>query len=157
MSTEKLVDLLRPVLDHLKGLDLSDAEAARQSLNKAFPVDSALVAAARGLFREGIEQGWLCDKGGGGARFSRVAKAGDATHGFSIDAVRLDGPGVWHRHTTGEVDLCFAEGPEARFDGFPDGWAVLAPGTDHVPTTTGGVMNILYFIPQGALQWTKEG
>ena len=156
MNNETLLEALRPILDHLSGLDLSDADGAVRGLNQAFPLGSPFVEGLRKAFREGLEQGWLCDKKGGSARFSRVAKPGEATHGFSIDAVRLEGPGVWHRHTTGEVDLCFADGPDARFDVFPEGWVVLAPGTDHVPTTTGGAMNILYFIPQGALQWTRD-
>jgi hypothetical protein len=85
-----------------------------------------------------------------------VAKPGESTRGFAIDAVRLEGEGVWHRHTTGEVDLCFADGADARFDGFSEGWIVLGPGSEHVPATVGGAMNILYFIPGGALQWTRE-
>ena len=77
-------------------------------------------------------------------------------HPPSIDAVRLSGPGVWHRHTSGEVDLCFASGDEPRFDGQAEGWVVFSPGSDHVPTVEGGTMDILYFIPGGQLQWKRE-
>jgi hypothetical protein len=52
--------------------------------------------------------------------------------------------------------LCFADNDTARFDGFSEGWVVFGPGSDHVPTTAGGAMNILYFIPEGALQWARD-
>lgn len=156
MSNETLIELVRPILDHLAKADLSAPDKAIAELNAAFPPDSAYVKSIRKLFSEGIAAGWLCDKKGGAASFSRVAKTGEATKGFSIDAVRLEGPGVWHRHTTGEVDLCFSDTPDARFDGFSEGWVVFAPGSAHVPTSTAGAMNILYFIPNGALQWTRD-
>lgn len=156
MGNDKMVELVLPILEHLAQADLSAPEKVINGLNEAFPLDSALVLNIRKLFLEGLEQGWLCDKKGGSASFSRVAKTGEATKGFSIDAVRLEGPGVWHRHTTGEVDLCFSDNPDARFDGFGEGWVVFAPGSAHVPTASAGTMNILYFIPAGALQWTRD-
>ncbi len=156
MSNETLIELVSPILDHLKKVDLNRAEEVKKGLDAAFPAGDDLVLKIRALFDTGLKEGWLCDKKGGAASFSRVAKAGEATRGFSIDAVRLAGAGVWHKHTTGEVDLCFSDTPEVKFDGFSEGWVVLPPGSDHVPTTTSGAMNILYFIPNGQLQWTKD-
>lgn len=155
MSANLLLDTLKPILDHLGTLDLTDPEAARESLTSAFPLDSPPVVKARELFRRGVDEGWLCDREAGGARFSRLAKASAETRDFSIDAVRLAGPGVWHRHTGGEIDLCFAEEGGARFDGRPEGWVVFGPGSDHVPTVTGGGMDILYFLPGGAMEWKR--
>jgi hypothetical protein len=151
-----MLEKLRPILDHLGTVDLADAAAARESLQRAFPPDSALVRELRALFQQGVEDGSLCTQQAPGARFSRVAKSSPETHGYSVDAVRLSGPGMWHRHTTGEVDLCFARSESARFDGHPEGWVVFGPGSDHVPTVTGGEMDILYFLPGGALQWKRE-
>ncbi|MBI5443740.1 MAG: DUF4863 family protein [Deltaproteobacteria bacterium] len=151
-----MLEILKSILEKLRALDLSDAAAARETLARAFPLDSELVRKIRDLFARGVEDGSLCGQGGGSARFSRVAKSSPETHGFSVDAVRLSGPGVWHRHTGGEVDLCFARSESARFDGHPEGWVVFAPGSDHVPTVTGGEMDILNFIPGGALQWKRE-
>lgn len=157
MSNETLTGLLKPILQQLAQQNLAATENVKSALDRAFHKNSALVGEIRAMFDRGITEGWLCDKKAGTASFSRVAKPSDETLGFSIDAVSLEGPGVWHRHTTGEVDLCFAAKGDPRFDGHPEGWVIFAPGSDHVPTATQGTMNILYFIPQGALQWKKEG
>jgi hypothetical protein len=156
MSNENLLEVAKPILTLLGGLDLSEPEKARRQLEEAFPPDGGVVLELRRLFREGVEEGWLCGQAGGAARFSRVAKASEETQGFSVDAVRLSGPGVWHQHVKGEVNLCFSE-EGARFDGRPQGWIVFAPQSEHVPTASGGTMDILYFIPGGALKWKKEG
>lgn len=155
MDRTALLTALEPVLRHLATLDLTAPDGAAASLEAAFPRGSAAVERLGELFRTGVAEGWLCDREAGGARFSRLAKAAEETYGFSIDAVQLSGPGVWHRHTTGEVDLCFAEKGEARFDGRPEGWVAFGAGSDHVPTVTGGTMNIFYFLPGGALEWKR--
>jgi hypothetical protein len=153
MSVSEFTAAVDPILEFLQGLSLADAALAAQELRRRFPVDGELVQRVGTLFERGVEEGWLCDKAAGTAKFSRIAKASDETRGFSLDAVRLTGPGVWHRHTTGEVDLCFCREGEARFDGNPEGWVVFAPGSDHVPTATGGTMDIVYFLPGGQLAW----
>ncbi|MCK6440852.1 MAG: DUF4863 family protein, partial [Planctomycetes bacterium] len=108
MSNETLIKELAPVLAVLKETDISDASAASRGLNARLPVNSPAMARIREMFAKGVAEKWLCDREGGGARFSRVAKASPATANFSIDAVSMSGPGVWHRHTEGEIDLCFA-------------------------------------------------
>lgn len=153
MSKSDLMTALAPVLEHLPTLDLADPDGTRASLGRAFPPDGPVVTRLGELFRTGVAEGWLCDKEIGGARLSRVAKPSEETAQFSIDAVQLGGPGAWHRHTTGEVDLCFAAEGDPRFDGQPEGWVVFGSGSAHVPTVTGGVMNILYFLPDGAIDW----
>ncbi len=155
MSTARLLDALRPVLDHLNAMDISDPDAVRDSLNDAFPPGSPVVSELRELFRAGKAGGWLCDRQAGGARFSRVAGSTGGAHDFSVDAVSLAGPGVWHRHTAGEIDLCFAAEGDPRFDGRPEGWVVFGPGSDHVPTVTGGRMDIIYLLPGGAIEWKR--
>ena len=155
MSVEILLKTLQPVFETLQTLDLTDAGATRATLDQAFPPNSALVREARKLFNRGLDEGWLCSHEAGGARFSRVAKTGDATGGFSVDAVQLSGPGPGHRHTKGEVDLCFAREGEPRFDGHPEGWVVFSEDSEHVPTVTGGAMDILYFLPGGAIEWKR--
>lgn len=155
MSKSALMAALEPVLEHLAGLDLADADAARASLEKAFPHAGSAATRLGELFRAGVAEGWLCDKEAGSARFSRIAKPSEETRQFSIDAVQLSGPGVWHRHTTGEADLCFAADGDPRFDGHPEGWVVFGSGSDHVPTVTGGTMNIFYFLPGGAMEWKR--
>ncbi|HJL17019.1 MAG TPA: DUF4863 family protein, partial [Sandaracinaceae bacterium LLY-WYZ-13_1] len=71
----------------------------------------------------------------------------------SIDCVHMDRPGPGHTHPNGEIDLCFAVRGEPTFDGHPPGWTVYPPGSWHVPTVEGGVMDILYFLPGGAIRF----
>ncbi len=155
MSNSLMVAQLQPILEVLAGIDPASPTAAAD-LNRMLPVNSQTLRSLAESFAAGVEAGWLCDREGGGARFSRVAKASEETRNFSIDAVQMSGPGVWHRHTEGEIDLCFALEGEPKFDGHPAGWVVFPPGSDHVPTVTGGTMQILYFLPNGAVEWKRS-
>ena len=66
------------------------------------------------------------------------------------------GAGMAHTHPGGEFDLCFAVSGSPTFDGRPEGWTVYAPGSWHVPTVQGGVMDILYFLPAGAMKFGPQ-
>jgi hypothetical protein len=149
---EQFEALLEPVLASLADLDPAD-DGAAAALEATFPVDGDAMKELAALFARGVADGWLCDREGGpGVRFSRVRKAaGDGT--LSIDAVRMDRPGPGHTHPNGEFDLCFAVDGDPRFDDRPAGWTVYPPGSWHVPTVAGGTMNILYFLPGGAIQF----
>lgn len=153
MSEQLLLDRLQPILDHCRTLDVRDPAAAERSLNAAFPTSSPLLRDLRALCTRGVAEGWLCTREGAGTRFSRVAKPASATHEFSVDVVLMSGPGIDHVHPLGEIDLGFATRGEARFDGRPEGWIVYPPGSRHVPTVTGGEMFLLYFLPQGKVEW----
>ena len=153
MSVEALIEKLSPLVEHLAGVDLSAPDKVAAELNSELPLASPQISEIGQLFAQGIKEGWLCDREAGGARFSRVAKPSEQTHNFSIDAVSMSGPGVWHRHTKGEIDLCFASSGNAKFDGQPEGWVVFGEGSEHVPTVTDGEMHILYFLPDGAVEW----
>ncbi len=86
--------------------------------------------------------------------FGRVIKPGPESHGLSVDAVEMAGPAAPHTHPKGEVSLCWANGGEdPRFMGHGPGWVVVAPGSRHTPTVTGGRMLIVYFLPDGAMTW----
>lgn len=150
MSREALLEALVPVCRFIAALDLSASDAAAR-LEASFPVQGEAMRGVRTLVRRGVEAGWLCDRENAGVRFSRLAKAGDATAGFSIDAVHMNGPGPGHVHPHGEVDLSFAVSGDATFDGRPPGWTVYPSASWHVPTVAGGVMDILYFLPGGAI------
>jgi hypothetical protein len=65
----------------------------------------------------------------------------------------MSGVGPGHTHGNGEIDLCLAVGGTPRFDGHGPGWVVYPPGSWHEPTVTGGAMDILYFLPGGAIQF----
>jgi hypothetical protein len=48
-------------------------------------------------------------------------------------------------------------GRGARFDGHAAGWCVYGPGTAHRPTVTEGRALVLYLLPEGAIEFTREG
>jgi hypothetical protein len=154
MSNEQVVDALAPVLERLNALDLTNPSAARETLEREFPLNGPLGKKLRELTTAGLNAGWLCAKAAGDSKVSRVAKP-DAAKGYSIDAVMLWGDGPWHKHTKGEVNALIALEGTPEFCGFKEGWAVFAPGSQHVPSVKGGKMLILYMLPDGAVEWKK--
>lgn len=145
---QTLIQALEPVLAVLTKVDLHQPNAG-DLLNEQLPLAGARLQQVRELLREGVSAGWLCDRENGGVRFSRVLKS--QAGGLSIDAVHMAGPGAGHLHPQGEMDLCFTVSGHPTFDGRPEGWTVYAPGTWHIPTVQGGAMDILYFLPGGAI------
>ncbi|MCB9676666.1 MAG: DUF4863 family protein [Alphaproteobacteria bacterium] len=153
---ERLVEALGPVLEAVRSVDPSDAGAAAR-LAAAFPADGDAMRALAALVREGVEAGWLCEREANGVRFSRVAMPDHpGTAPLSIDSVSMRGPGPGHTHPNGEIDLCFAVDGAPRFDGHPPGWVVYPPGSWHVPTVSGGAMDILYFLPGGDIRFEPD-
>ncbi len=143
---------LSPIVEFLDGLDPASEDAATV-LNKEFPVDGDAMRSLAALFAKGVADASLCNREGGpGVTYSRVAKAVGKAE-FTIDAVRMDRPGPGHAHPKGEFDVCFAVEGEPRFDDNDPGWTVYGPKSWHVPTVSGGTMNILYFLPGGAIQF----
>ena len=146
-------DLLRalgPLLDVVRGVDPS-APSAAQTLTEALPLDDPRVQAVATALREAVAAGVdVCHHEAGGVRYSRVLKPDD---GWSVDAVHMSSPGPGHTHPAGEIDLCFAVEGTPTFDGNPAGWTVYPPGSWHVPTVAGGTMDILYFLPGGAIRF----
>lgn len=149
-TKEGLLGALAPVLEAIRALDLSRPEEAQRALAERFPLDGPALTEVRALFRRGVEEGWLCERENAGVRFSRVLKAA-SPEDWSIDAVHMSAPGPGHTHPNGEVDLCFSVDGEPRFDEHAPGWTVYGPGSWHVPTVAGGAMDILYFLPGGAI------
>jgi hypothetical protein len=145
-----LLEALEPILVVAVSLNPADS-AAEQFLNKEFAGDGKLLTRVRSILRDGIQNGALCDREAGGVRYSRLRKA----HGneLSIDVVHMSGPGSAHLHPRGEIDLCFSVTGTPLFDGRQPGWVVYPPNTWHMPTVTGGAMDILYFLPGGAIQF----
>jgi hypothetical protein len=148
-----LVAALTPVVDRLRRLNA--ASLTREELEAELPIDSPEVVRIRQLVREGVRAGWLADRENDGIRFGRIRKAADEND-VSIDVVHMAKPGLGHTHPHGEIDLCFAVSGSPRFDGYPEGWVVYRPGSWHVPTVDGGVMDILYFLPGGAIRFEAQ-
>jgi hypothetical protein len=116
-------------------------------------VDGYAMQPLREAVLAGLEAGWLAPREARGVRFGRLAKATDASRGFSIDAVEMNGPGPGHTHPNGEIDLCFTLEGTPMFDGNAPGWTVYEADSWHVPTVTGGRMAILYFLPGGEIRF----
>jgi hypothetical protein len=152
---EKFAHLVGEVTSTIAGQAL-DAQLESQ-LNTRFPPDGPLVARIARACREAIAAGWMCQREGGGIRYGRVTKPGPVTHDFSIDVVQMPVlAGPHHRHPNGEIDLIFPLEDGARFDGRAAGWLVYGPGSAHRPTVTGGCAQVLYLLPQGAIEFTKD-
>lgn len=106
--------------------------------------------------REGVAEGWLCEREAGGIRYGRVFKPDDDLQGFSVDVVDMDDcAGPHHRHPTGEIDLVMPLEGDARFDGHPAGWVVYPAGSAHFPTVSGGRALVLYLLPGGSIEFTR--
>lgn len=150
MTRDEFNALLAPLAEALSTIDINDPATATAAVEKACPFDGETVTALREAAIAEIDSEWLLPKEAGGIRFGRVVR--DLSE-FSVDAVLMSSPGPLHRHPNGEIDLCFATDSDPQFDGKPEGWVVYEPGSQHIPTVTGGEMLILYFLPGGAIEF----
>jgi hypothetical protein len=128
-------------------------EALDAWLNQDHGVGSETYAAIEAACRDGVADGWLCQREGGGIRYGRIFKPADDLQGFSVDVVDMcDIAGPHHVHPLGEIDLLLPIDEGARFDGRPAGWIVKPPGSAHRPTVSGGRALVLYLLPQGQIR-----
>lgn len=162
----QLLDLLDPILARVAALAVAERETPEQvraleaALEFEFPHAGAQVQAIGELIARGVREGWLADRGAPEARFGRIAKPGPRTHDLSVDLVSMIGAGAEHTHPRGEVTLGFLADPadshpSGQFEERPPGWVVLGPGSRHVPTVTGARMHLIYFLPDGAVEWHR--
>jgi len=150
----RLLAALEPVLAVVRDVDPASNDA-RHTLAEALPTNSGVLSELAAAVREAIEAGWIADRESGGIRFSRIAKAA-SDEDVSIDVVHMAKAGPGHTHPNGEIDLCFAVDGTPRFDGNEPGWTVYPPGSWHIPTVEGGAMDILYFLPGGAIRFEPK-
>jgi len=124
-------------------------------LNAEHGPGSASFGALAESCREGVAQGWLCNREGAGIRYGRIFKPAADLNGFSVDVVDMaDIAGPHHAHPLGEIDLIMPVEGDARFDGRPAGWLVCPPGSAHRPTVAGGRALVLYLLPEGRIDVT---
>lgn len=153
MDVSTFQQLIARVTGDIAGIELGPALEAH--LNNRYGPGSELYAQLAQACQAGVREGWLCNREGGGIRYGRVFKAGEATHGFSVDVVDMqDIAGPHHVHPNGEIDLIMPLTPDACFDGRPAGWCVYGAGSAHAPTVTRGRALVLYLLPQGAIQFS---
>jgi hypothetical protein len=156
-TPQSLLALLDAPMAAAARTDLVNAAAARAALEKAYPSRGAAALKLREELLAAVKDGVICDRGKDAIKYSRLCKPDATPHNVSVDFVWMTGPGINHRHPKGEANLCFAVEGDPRFDGQPEGWVVFPPGSQHVPTVTGGRMLIAYFLPQGAVEWVEAG
>ncbi|VWX59330.1 conserved hypothetical protein [Burkholderiales bacterium 8X] len=154
MSKESFHGLLAGLTAEIAGRPLDDQ--LDRWLNERHGPGSPTYDGLKQACIEGVAEGWLCDREGGGIRYGRVFKADDALHRFSVDVVDMkDLAGPHHAHPNGEIDLIMPLEPGATFDGRPAGWCVYGAGTAHHPTVAEGRALILYLLPEGQIQFTR--
>ncbi len=128
-----------------------------QWLNQDFGVDSIWYQQIKSLCLSGIDQGWLCNREGGGIRYGRVFKPADDLNGFSVDVVDMENiAGPYHIHPLGEIDLIMPIDEGALFDGHAAGWMVTPAGSTHEPTVSNGRSLVLYLLPEGQIQFAEK-
>jgi hypothetical protein len=125
-------------------------------LNAEHGAQSATYAALKASCEQGVAEGWLCNREGGGIRYGRIFKPADDLQGFSVDVVDMaDIAGPHHVHPQGEIDLIMPLDEGATFDGRPAGWCVYPAGSAHRPTVRHGRALVLYLLPQGQIEFTQ--
>lgn len=130
--------------------------ALEQELSGLLPVRGDRYRAIEAACAQAIGEGWMCNREAGGIKYGRVIKAGQETHGFSVDVVDMEPiAGPHHRHPNGEIDLVMPVEEGAEFDGRGAGWVVYGPGSAHSPTVTRGRARVLYLLPAGAIEFTR--
>lgn len=155
MTAEAFTSLISRITAAVEGRALDDDLAS--FLNETFPPGETDFQDIRSACETGIAQGWMCNREVGGIKFGRVVKPGPATHGFSVDVVVMkEVKGPHHRHPKGEIDMVMPLKGPARFDGHGEGWCVYGPDTAHHPTVSGGEAIVLYLLPQGEIEFTKQ-
>ena len=127
----------------------------QQWLNTEHGPSSSTYQQLKADCQQGVAEGWLCNREGGGIRYGRIFKPADDLQGFSVDVVDMqDIAGPHHVHPLGEIDLIMPIEGEAEFDGHPAGWLVCPPGSAHHPTVSKGRALVLYLLPQGRIEFT---
>jgi Domain of unknown function (DUF4863) len=150
-----LEPLLRKIAELAKDGIVHPASLAH-ALNAQYPLSSPWMKNLRRQVREGVEKKTVAVKSTDSVppvRFERLRKPDDV-HAWSIDIVHMSGPGLAHTHPAGEIDLCFAVGEGALFDGQKEGFVVYGMNSHHTPTVSKGSMDILYFLPDGKIDFS---
>jgi len=126
-------------------------------LNETYGAGTPEFKELKGFCEEGEKAGWLLSREADGIKFGRAVKANTSAGPFSVDVVRMkDVVGPHHIHTKGEIGAILSIEGSPKFDGKGEGWYVYPPGSQHHPTVTGGDAYVLYYLPEGAIQFTGQ-
>ncbi|HSF92511.1 MAG TPA: DUF4863 family protein [Paracoccaceae bacterium] len=155
MSKQAFSELVGQIASAIADKPLDSA--LEDFLNATFPEEGAEFQELSALCAEGEAEGWLMARTAGGVKFGRAIKPGADAGRFSVDVVRMkDVRGPHHIHTTGEIGAIMPIEGAPLFDGKAAGWYVYPPGSDHHPTVTDGDAYVLYFLPDGAIEFTGK-
>jgi 2-hydroxylaminobenzoate mutase len=144
------------LLDFINGKPL-DARLEAE-LNEHYGASTPAYAELLTLLRTGIAEGWACyaEIDGPDYRRGRIAKPSSETHGFSVESGMLkDVLGNYHRHPRGEINMIGPVDETGRFCGHGAGWKVFEPDSRHYPTVTGGKVTMLFFLPNGEIEYME--
>ncbi|MBO6637787.1 MAG: DUF4863 family protein [Roseitalea sp.] len=155
MSAEEFNALVGKVSAAIADRPLDEGLAAH--LNATFPRGGPDFERLAELCAEGEADGWLMAREAGGIKFGRAIKPGVDAGRFSVDVVRMrDVRGPHYVHTNGEVGAVLPIDGTPKFDDFDAGWYVYPPGSDHHPTVSGGDAYVVYWLPDGAIEFTGK-
>jgi hypothetical protein len=150
----EMLETLSHLLGDIRGRPLDDDLESR--LNRLFGVHSETFASLTRLVKLGVEEGWVAyaPVEGTDYRRGRIADPAKATAGMSVESGLLRNvKGPYHCHTRGEIDMIIPIDDSAQFCGRGAGWMVFPPLSEHFPTVTGGQALIMYFLPNGEIEY----
>lgn len=125
-------------------------------LNRRFGPYGVFYETLRKLLITGIDEGWVGYKPVEGAGYNRgrIADPSRETGGMSVEgAVLSDVKGQYHRHTRGEIAMVVPIDATSRWCGHGPGWVVYPPGSEHFPTVSGGKALVMFFLPNGEIEY----
>ena len=150
-----MLEIFGPLLRAAQGVSLDDPASAVAELNQRLDPQEEEAASLNAALKTLLEEGRIADRGELPVRWGRVAKPSEESLGFSIDVVLMNGAGPRHRHPLGEVNYCVALEDTPTFQDQSPGWVVESPGSEHVPTVSGGTMLIVYLLPEGSMEFLE--
>ncbi|HEY0295006.1 MAG TPA: DUF4863 family protein [Bordetella sp.] len=153
-SKAAMMQAVRELLDFIGDRPLGPELEAL--LNERYGAHTEAYARLLTLLRRGMDEGWSCyaEIDGPDYRRGRIAQASEETHGFTVESGCLrDVLGNYHRHPLGEINMIGPVDETGRFCGSGAGWKVFPPDSSHFPTVTGGVVTMLFFLPDGLIEY----
>ncbi len=155
MSQARFEELVAEITKAIGDKPLDDALG--DFLNQNYPADGEAYRDMAASLGEGEGEGWVCGREAAGIRYGRIVKPGGITGVFSTDVVRMENvKGPHHIHPTGEIGWIIPVSGTPTLDGMGKGWYVYPPMSDHWPTVEGGDTYVLYFLPNGEMEFTGK-
>ena len=153
-SKPAMMAAVKRLLDFIGGKPLDKNLEAL--LNEHYGAGTPGYAELLKLLRKGGEEGWAfyAEITGPDYRRGRIATPSGETHGLSVESGLLTNvKGNYHRHPLGEINMIGPVDATGQFCGHGAGWKVFPPDSEHYPTVTGGAVTMLFFLPNGEIEY----